>query len=152
MVQPSVGKLWRLKYRISGKEKKIELGTYPGVGPGTARNAERKAITAIEVMQHNKNNWPSFRPKKLPKTPAKHSIATIAFTTEAAGSACVPVASISRSTFISQPSPNIGQRYIHAQPRRNAGQTLARATTHNRGDAPSPSQFFITRLRSPSGS
>lgn len=30
LVQPSGGKLWRLKYRVDGKEKKLGLGTYPG--------------------------------------------------------------------------------------------------------------------------
>ncbi|MFA7595998.1 MAG: integrase arm-type DNA-binding domain-containing protein [Novosphingobium sp.] len=29
LVQPSGGKLWRLKYRIDGREKKLGLGTYP---------------------------------------------------------------------------------------------------------------------------
>jgi hypothetical protein len=29
LVQPSGGKLWRLKYRIDGKEKKPSLGRYP---------------------------------------------------------------------------------------------------------------------------
>jgi hypothetical protein len=31
LLQPSGGKLWRLKYRILGKEKKLGLGTYPDV-------------------------------------------------------------------------------------------------------------------------
>jgi hypothetical protein len=30
LVQPSGGKLWRLKYRIDGVEKKLSLGAYPG--------------------------------------------------------------------------------------------------------------------------
>ena len=29
LVQPSGGKLWRLKYRVAGVEKKLALGTYP---------------------------------------------------------------------------------------------------------------------------
>ena len=37
LVQPSGGKLWRLKYRIHGKEKKLALGTYPDVGLAEAR-------------------------------------------------------------------------------------------------------------------
>lgn len=37
LVQPSGGKLWRLKYRIHGKEKKVALGTYPDVGLAEAR-------------------------------------------------------------------------------------------------------------------
>ena len=32
LVQPSGGKLWRLKYRVAGVEKKLALGTYPDLG------------------------------------------------------------------------------------------------------------------------
>ena len=31
LLQPSGGKLWRLKYRFAGKEKKLGLGRYPDV-------------------------------------------------------------------------------------------------------------------------
>lgn len=31
LVQPSGGKLWRMKYRINGREKKLGIGTYPEV-------------------------------------------------------------------------------------------------------------------------
>jgi integrase len=37
LVQPSGGKLWRLKYRFNGTEKKLGLGRYPDVGLGEAR-------------------------------------------------------------------------------------------------------------------
>jgi integrase len=37
LVQPSGGKLWRLKYRIGGKEKKLALGTYPEISLSDAR-------------------------------------------------------------------------------------------------------------------
>ncbi|GGB87786.1 integrase [Novosphingobium endophyticum] len=37
LVQPSGAKLWRLKYRIHGKEKKVALGRYPDVGLAEAR-------------------------------------------------------------------------------------------------------------------
>jgi hypothetical protein len=36
-VQPTGGKLWRLKYRVDGKEKKLGLGTYPQVSLSEAR-------------------------------------------------------------------------------------------------------------------
>lgn len=29
LVQPSGGKLWRLKYRLEGREKKLGIGVYP---------------------------------------------------------------------------------------------------------------------------
>lgn len=32
LVQPAGGKLWRLKYRVDGKEKKLSIGSYPEVG------------------------------------------------------------------------------------------------------------------------
>ena len=37
LVQPSGGKLWRVKYRIDGKEKKLAIGIYPQVGLAEAR-------------------------------------------------------------------------------------------------------------------
>ena len=37
LVQPSGAKLWRLKYRIHGKEKKVALGRYPEIGLAEAR-------------------------------------------------------------------------------------------------------------------
>jgi integrase len=43
LVQPSGGKLWRLKYRIHGREKKLGIGTYPEVGLAEARKARDKA-------------------------------------------------------------------------------------------------------------
>ncbi|MBO6766795.1 MAG: tyrosine-type recombinase/integrase [Erythrobacter sp.] len=43
LVQPSGGKLWRLKYRFNGKEKKLALGIYPEVGLAEARNRRREA-------------------------------------------------------------------------------------------------------------
>lgn len=32
LVKPTGGKLWRVKYRIHGKEKALAIGTYPTVG------------------------------------------------------------------------------------------------------------------------
>jgi integrase len=49
LVQPGGGKLWRLKYRLDGKEKKLALGTYPEMGLAgarSARDAARKLIVA----------------------------------------------------------------------------------------------------------
>lgn len=37
LVQPSGGKLWRMKYRVDGKEKKLALGTYPETSLADAR-------------------------------------------------------------------------------------------------------------------
>ena len=37
LVQPSGDKLWRLKYRVDGREKKLGIGTYPEVSLAEAR-------------------------------------------------------------------------------------------------------------------
>jgi integrase len=52
LVQPSGGKLWRLKYRIGKKEMKLGLGRYPEVGLKQARSrcedARRKIAEGID--------------------------------------------------------------------------------------------------------
>lgn len=48
-VSPAGGKLWRLKYRVNGKEKRLALGTYPDTGLADARDkrdAARKLLAA----------------------------------------------------------------------------------------------------------
>ena len=47
LLQPSGGKLWRLKYRFAGKEKKLGLGRYPDVSLKEARIRRDDARTAI---------------------------------------------------------------------------------------------------------
>ena len=47
LVQPSGGKLWRLKYRIEGREKKLGLGTYPDVTLADARKRRDDARSLI---------------------------------------------------------------------------------------------------------
>jgi len=51
LVQPSGGKLWRFKYRINGKEKKLSFGRYPDVSLQAARKRrdEARAIVAAGV-------------------------------------------------------------------------------------------------------
>ncbi len=49
LVQPTGGKLWRFKYRLHGREKKLALGTYPEVSLSEAREARdiaRKSVSA----------------------------------------------------------------------------------------------------------
>lgn len=49
LVQPSGGKLWRVKYRVDGKEKKLAIGIYPQVGLAEARrrrDAARELVAA----------------------------------------------------------------------------------------------------------
>jgi len=47
LVQPSGGKLWRLKYRYLGKEKKLSLGRYPDVSLKIARERRDEARTLL---------------------------------------------------------------------------------------------------------
>ncbi len=43
LVQPTGAKLWRLKYRVGGREQKLSLGAYPEVGLSEARKRRDKA-------------------------------------------------------------------------------------------------------------
>lgn len=47
LVQPTGGKLWRLKYRIAGREKKLGIGQYPEVSLADARKARDHARQLI---------------------------------------------------------------------------------------------------------
>ena len=47
LVQPSGGKLWRLKYRVDGREKKLGIGTYPDVSLAEARKRRDDARELI---------------------------------------------------------------------------------------------------------
>lgn len=49
LVQPSGGKLWRLKYRVDGKEKKLAIGTYPEVGLADARRRRDEARELLSI-------------------------------------------------------------------------------------------------------
>ena len=65
LVQPTGGRLWRLKYRVDGKEKKLGLGTYPEVSLSDAR---KRRDDARELVAAGKD--PS-REKQRDKTRAK---------------------------------------------------------------------------------
>jgi integrase len=49
LITTSGSKLWRLKYRIDGKEKKLALGSYPDVGLKEARARRDAARSAAEA-------------------------------------------------------------------------------------------------------
>jgi integrase len=59
-VAPTGGKLWRVKYRFHGKEKRLSLGKYPAVGLKEAREgmAEAKKLLAqgIDPSEQKKVN------------------------------------------------------------------------------------------------
>jgi hypothetical protein len=47
LVQPSGGRLWRLKYRVNGSEEKLGLGIYPDVSLSEARERRDEARKVI---------------------------------------------------------------------------------------------------------
>lgn len=47
LVTPSGGKLWRLKYRINGREKQLAIGAYPAITLGEARRRRDEARALI---------------------------------------------------------------------------------------------------------
>jgi integrase len=49
LVTPSGGKLWRLKYRVHGVERKLALGRYPEITLGDARKARDAAREATSA-------------------------------------------------------------------------------------------------------
>lgn len=57
-LSPAGGKLWRLKYRFEGKEKRLALGAYPDTGLAAARekrDAARKLLAAgVDPGEHRK--------------------------------------------------------------------------------------------------
>lgn len=59
LVQPSGGKLWRLKYRHLGTEKQLALGTFPEVGLADARQRRDGARKLIAAGQD-----PAFEKKR----------------------------------------------------------------------------------------
>jgi len=49
LVTPAGGKLWRLKFRVDGKERKLTLGRYPDTGLGEARKRRDAAREQIAL-------------------------------------------------------------------------------------------------------
>ncbi len=90
LVTPSGGKLWRLKYRFEGREKKLALGAFPeislsaarrkreeakgqiaqGVDPGAARKEKKAAeLREQETFETVAREWhQQFQSKWAPKT------------------------------------------------------------------------------------
>ena len=47
LINPNGSKLWRLKFRVGGKEKLLALGAYPQVSLAEAREARDKARKSL---------------------------------------------------------------------------------------------------------
>jgi integrase len=60
LIEPSGSQLWRLKYRVNGKEKKLALGPYPEVGLKEAREkrdaARNLVVAGIDPSQKKKDD------------------------------------------------------------------------------------------------
>lgn len=57
-IAPTGGKLWRLKYRFAGKEKRLAIGTYPAITLAEARDRREQAkkllANAVDPGEHKK--------------------------------------------------------------------------------------------------
>lgn len=77
LVRPSGGKLWRLKYRIAGKEKLLSFGPYPEIGLADGRDlrdAARKLIVqGIDPAQEKK------RQARADKANEAHTFESVAY-------------------------------------------------------------------------
>lgn len=49
LITPAGGKLWRLKFRIDGREKLLAIGAYPDIGLGEARRRREEARELIAL-------------------------------------------------------------------------------------------------------
>lgn len=49
LITPSGGKLWRLKFRIDGREKKLSIGSYPEISLSVARKQRDEARELVAV-------------------------------------------------------------------------------------------------------
>lgn len=76
LVQPSGGKLWRLKYRIHGKEKKLALGVYPTVSLADAR--KRRDDARAELADGKDPGREKQRKRVQAQEDATNTFATVA--------------------------------------------------------------------------
>ena len=59
LVQPTGGKLWRLKYRVGSTEKKLGLGTYPEVSLSEARKRRDDARELVAAGKDPSRQFPA---------------------------------------------------------------------------------------------
>jgi hypothetical protein len=55
-VSPSGGKLWRLKYRFDGKEKRLALGKYPEISLKDVRDRRDPTVVYLKSLA-----WERFK-------------------------------------------------------------------------------------------
>ncbi|HOA48927.1 MAG TPA: integrase arm-type DNA-binding domain-containing protein [Novosphingobium sp.] len=76
LVTPAGGKLWRLKFRVDGKERKLAIGRYPEISLADARK-EREAARA-KLAQGNDPSRDKQREKIRARLSADNTFAAIA--------------------------------------------------------------------------
>lgn len=76
LVQPSGGRLWRLKYRVGGAERKLALGTYPEVSLSEAR--ERRDLARRQLLEGADPAVEKRRAKLRAQISAEHTFASVA--------------------------------------------------------------------------
>ena len=76
LVEPTGGKLWRMKYRIDGREKKLAIGRYPEIGLAEARR--RRDAAREQLAQGKDPSREKQREKARAKLGAENTFACLA--------------------------------------------------------------------------
>ena len=76
LVEKSGGKLWRMKYRIDGREKKLAIGRYPEIGLAEARR--RRDAAREQLAQGKDPSREKQREKVRAKLGAENTFASLA--------------------------------------------------------------------------
>ncbi|HMM38187.1 MAG TPA: integrase arm-type DNA-binding domain-containing protein [Desulfovibrio sp.] len=74
-ISPAGGKLWRLKFRFGGKEKRLALGAYPAVGLADARD---KAEAARKLLAQGVDPSAARKAEKAGEEAEAETFATLA--------------------------------------------------------------------------
>jgi len=112
LVTPSGSKLWRLKYRINGKEKKLALGSYPEVSLKAARAKcdEARWTTQAGTDPADKRREEAFAKKIAAGNTFQAVAEEFIEKIEAEGRADVTVGKT--RWLLARPSPALGKRPI----------------------------------------
>lgn len=73
LITPAGGKLWRLKFRVDGKERKLALGRYPEISLAKAR--KQRDAARSQVAQGADPAWDKQRRKVQAKLSAENTFA-----------------------------------------------------------------------------
>lgn len=76
LVERTGGKLWRMKYRIDGREKKLAIGRYPEIGLAEARR--RRDAAREQLAQGQDPSREKQREKVRAKLGAGNTFASLA--------------------------------------------------------------------------